>query len=153
MALVFHNPGHGMKTCTNCQQQKPRSAFRPRSSMPHLLQSLCRDCERATSKTYKQSAIGKVNQSSAETTYKRSDKGKRAQKQSKLVQQVRNGDRLAARSTLKHALAAGQVKRWPMCAMPDCCESIVEAHHPDYSRPLDVVWLCPEHHDELHRHT
>ncbi len=27
----------------------------------------------------------------------------------------------------------------------------VEAHHPDYSLPLEVVWLCIKHHKELHR--
>jgi hypothetical protein len=29
----------------------------------------------------------------------------------------------------------------------------VEAHHPDYDRPLDVIWLCPTHHlAEHHPH-
>ena len=26
----------------------------------------------------------------------------------------------------------------------------VEAHHPDYTKPLDVVWACPLHHRLLH---
>src|SRR5271166_6209119 len=26
----------------------------------------------------------------------------------------------------------------------------VHAHHPDYSKPLDVVFLCPSHHVRLH---
>ena len=25
------------------------------------------------------------------------------------------------------------------------------AHHPDYSQPLKVVWLCQAHHSEIHR--
>lgn len=27
----------------------------------------------------------------------------------------------------------------------------VQAHHPDYSKPLDVRWLCPRHHGALLR--
>ena len=26
----------------------------------------------------------------------------------------------------------------------------VQAHHDDYSRPLNVVWLCVKHHNEVH---
>lgn len=28
----------------------------------------------------------------------------------------------------------------------------VSAHHDDYSKPLVVVWLCPDHHKERHKH-
>ncbi len=28
----------------------------------------------------------------------------------------------------------------------DCGETKVEAHHEDYSKPLDVEWLCKKHH-------
>ena len=31
------------------------------------------------------------------------------------------------------------------------CGKKAEAHHPDYSKPLDVVWLCFEHHREEHK--
>lgn len=27
----------------------------------------------------------------------------------------------------------------------------VQAHHDDYSKPLDVMWLCPPHHKQRHR--
>jgi hypothetical protein len=32
-----------------------------------------------------------------------------------------------------------------------CGESRVDAHHEDYSRPLEVRWLCKIHHGERHR--
>lgn len=27
----------------------------------------------------------------------------------------------------------------------------VEAHHEDYGKPLEVIWLCRDHHHELHK--
>lgn len=34
------------------------------------------------------------------------------------------------------------------------CGSIerIHGHHEDYSRPLDVIWLCPIHHSWRHRY-
>lgn len=32
----------------------------------------------------------------------------------------------------------------------DCDRKDVHGHHSDYSRPLDVVWLCPVHHKLEH---
>lgn len=31
-----------------------------------------------------------------------------------------------------------------------CGSPNTEAHHPDYSSPLDVVWLCTKHHKQVH---
>jgi hypothetical protein len=31
-----------------------------------------------------------------------------------------------------------------------CGSSDVHAHHEDYSKPLEIVWLCPKHHRESH---
>ena len=56
--------------------------------------------------------------------------------------------RRKARTTYKTALKRGKLQRLP-CQV--CGEAESDGHHPDYSRPLDVVWLCKPHHDEVHR--
>ena len=50
---------------------------------------------------------------------------------------------------LNHALESGKVKKLP-CQQ---CGSTKrpEAHHPDYSKPLEVTWLCRDCHIQIHR--
>jgi hypothetical protein len=45
----------------------------------------------------------------------------------------------------------GKLKRQP-CEVCGATENI-ERHHEDYSKPLDVQWLCPTHHRERERAT
>lgn len=49
------------------------------------------------------------------------------------------------------AIKYGKLERGP-CehAGPDC-DGPIEAHHEDYDKPLDVRWLCAEHHRREHR--
>jgi len=47
-------------------------------------------------------------------------------------------------------------KRSGTIVPPDACERCgsagpLQAHHPDYSKPLDVVWLCTTCHGREHR--
>ena len=53
-----------------------------------------------------------------------------------------------ARRAVHKALADGRLTKCPctVCGTVD----LVEAHHADYSRPLDVTWLCAQHHAERH---
>ena len=56
-------------------------------------------------------------------------------------------DRHYARSKVTNAIKNGSLKKEPCF-----CGSVkVEAHHADYSRPLDVIWCCKKHHIELDR--
>ena len=53
----------------------------------------------------------------------------------------------SARRAVRHAVASGVIKRNP-CEV--CGAKTVDGHHDDYSRPLDVRWLCRTHHAEHH---
>lgn len=52
-----------------------------------------------------------------------------------------------ARWAVRHAVAAGRLVRIP-CEV--CGEPKSQGHHDDYDKPLDVRWLCRQHHDEHH---
>ncbi len=50
-----------------------------------------------------------------------------------------------AHSAVKRALEIGTLTRKP-CEISGCTDPLAEAHHEDYSKPLDVIWLCRSHH-------
>lgn len=55
--------------------------------------------------------------------------------------------RRAAHVAIGNAIRDGRITKCP-CMV--CGAKKVEGHHPDYDRPLDVVWLCTTHHNEAH---
>jgi hypothetical protein len=52
-----------------------------------------------------------------------------------------------ARAIADDAVKKGLIQRKP-CEV--CGAHRAQAHHDDYSKPLDVVWLCSTHHAERH---
>lgn len=59
-----------------------------------------------------------------------------------------NQEHLNANKHFRQALQRGAIAKQP-CFI--CGAGKVEGHHFDYSTPLEVTWLCPAHHDQLHR--
>ncbi len=55
--------------------------------------------------------------------------------------------RVKCRGDTNHAITQGKLNRMPC----EPCGGKAEAHHDDYSKPLDVRWLCFKHHREWHR--
>lgn len=56
--------------------------------------------------------------------------------------------RMLARVKARQTVRRGKLARQP-CEV--CGAAKAEAHHDDYSKPLNVRWLCRLHHLELHR--
>lgn len=57
-----------------------------------------------------------------------------------------NKEKTSAHMKVYYALKIGRLKK------ESCyCGSKAEAHHNNYSKPLEVVWLCRKHHKEHHK--
>lgn len=59
----------------------------------------------------------------------------------------RNIEKVRARTIYKTAIKTGALIRQP-CQV--CGDLKTEGHHSDYSKPLEVLWLCKPHHYNLH---
>lgn len=51
-----------------------------------------------------------------------------------------------------HMALASAIKRGLIARQPceECGAEPADGHHPDYDRPMAVVWLCRRHHRALH---
>jgi hypothetical protein len=57
-----------------------------------------------------------------------------------------------ARRALFEAIQRGELERGE-CAFSSegNCDGRIEGHHRDYSKPLEVQWVCRRHHGRLHQ--
>jgi len=61
----------------------------------------------------------------------------------------KNRHKLRAKGKLNYHLSVGNVKR-PIACQKCGEEKKLDAHHSDYDKPLDVIWLCRRCHMERH---
>lgn len=55
-----------------------------------------------------------------------------------------------ARLQVFDAVQSGELVRPDVCEVCDCPHEAMQAHHTDYGRPLDVMWVCPTCHARIH---
>lgn len=58
-----------------------------------------------------------------------------------------NPEKRRAHKLVEKAIERGEIIKQP-CSV--CGEMKAHAHHDDYSRPMDIMWLCPLHHRRRH---
>jgi hypothetical protein len=58
-----------------------------------------------------------------------------------------NPKKVRAHRKVRYAIKRGDLERQP-CEV--CGHEPTDAHHEDYSKPLEVRWLCRKHHMEVH---
>jgi hypothetical protein len=65
-------------------------------------------------------------------------------------QRIKFPDRAKARIMVRCAIKMGYLIRPSYCSLCTI-EGKIEGHHPDYSKPLEVIWLCKKCHMAEHR--
>jgi len=56
-----------------------------------------------------------------------------------------------ARIKVRLALISGKMQKPVLCTNCLKIKKNLHAHHPDYNKPLEVVWLCPKCHSSAHK--
>ena len=120
-----------MKECGKCKKKKHIKEFGKywhKNNKNFLVRSMCRVC------------FG---------VYQKEWKVKNRDKQNGYCKKwiIKNRKKFNAHMALNRAVKSGKVKK-KFC---EKCNKKAQAHHPDYNKPLSVIWLCPFHHKEIHR--
>ena len=114
-----------MKTCNKCGAEKSLFDFPRNKPSKDGRTNICKACNASYRRSIPQSikSAGKVAHDRA------------------------NPEKASARRRVYKNLRKGAISRAPciVCGSPEA-----QAHHEDYAKPLDVVWLCLFHH--MHRH-
>lgn len=132
------------KSCIRCGEVKPLAAFYRHTQMADGHLNKCKECAKIYAKSHRHEsgAVREYDQRRyREDPARHAIVVKRAQQY-----RVRFPERYKAYTAVSNAIRDGRLKRQP-CAV---CGGRGHAHHEDYGRPLDVVWLCPAHHHQYH---
>ena len=132
-----------MKQCLECKVKKESSKFSKCSHRKDGLQDQCKECRQEYQRKYRQTKKGKE----IFQKYGKSTKGREALKRHEQKQHQPYPEKPKAHSTLNNAIRNGKITRPSIC---ESCfeEGLIDGHHEDYSKHLDVEWLCKKCHKE-----
>ena len=138
-----------MKTCFKCNQTKPLSEYYKHSKMADGHLNKCKECNKKDSdRNFKNKMLDPEWAIKERERQRKKEERRRSEGLVKKYEK-RKYIKPAANSILGNAIRSGSIKRMP-CEI--CGSKKSEGHHEDYSKPLDVVWLCSRHHSDRHIH-
>ena len=148
-----------MKHCGSCGTDKPEDQFPKRAASKDGLAAKCKDCQRV----YDKARANNPGRVKARQEYAKTEQGKAAATRAKRSWAERNKGKVQdstrryrdsnPNKARAHGMVGYAIKRGNL--HPEPCEvcgqaSPVHAHHDDYAKPLNVRWLCPDHHKAWH---
>jgi hypothetical protein len=142
-----------MKTCFKCGEEKPLSAFYSHPQMKDGHLNKCIECTKADTAervarlvSDPEWRIKELRRQRAKSALARANgTASPVKPETQQAWCERNPEKRRAHYAVSNAIRDGRLIRQPCF-----CGAKAEAHHADYSKPLEVTWLCRKHHMEEH---
>jgi hypothetical protein len=144
------------RTCKVCGESKNDTDFYAR------VWSRCRDCHKMLVRKNRAEKVEYYRQYDAnryrddprvrerQKRYQSTGAGKDAMVAARQRWAQKSPEKRAAHTILGNAVRDRRVMK-PMCCERCGATGRIHGHHDDYTRPLDVVWVCPACHAAIHR--
>lgn len=129
------------KRCTGCGEIKPFEAFGVSRKMKDGRTCRCRDCTSVAKALWRKRNAAKI----------KAERSRQTAAQKARERQV-YPEKVRARKAVEKAVARGKIVKPDRCE--DCGQAVdrrlLHGHHHDYSKPLEVEWICATCHSVRH---
>lgn len=147
-----------MKTCVKCGAEKTLDEFHRDNAAKDGRRRDCKQCLNARTTARRSTQQGREAQRAYNASekaramrqrYDRTEDGRAAKIRGAVKWQRNNRNKARVQAALRRAVRAGKVLK------PERCEGCgtggrIMGHHDDYSKPLQVRWLCYTCHYQWH---
>ena len=135
-----------MKKCKSCNKDKELSEFHKHTIAPDGLRYSCKPCRRMEAQLYNRDRP----KSEASKKWRKNNHDKFIAQSRRTYK--RNPHKYSARRAVRDALRNNTlVKPSHCCINTERCNGSIDGHHPNYTKPLEVQWLCRTHHLAWHK--
>lgn len=137
------------KTCTICKKLRPLELFSKHPMGKNGLDPQCKKCRSLHYKEYAKKERSKSKSRARTKKYREAHKDILKARH----KAVRNTLKGKARRMIESRLRKNTIQRQLciVCKKLHQKEVKAQAHHSDYHKPLDIMWLCVQHHSAWHR--
>jgi len=122
-----------IKTCSKCKEARPIYEFYKQKDGLFGVRGDCKPCFNIANKEYV--AKNRLAYRRRKNLYRFKNRNKK--------------ERQLATNLVYRAKQKGELIKPKTCLCCDC-ERSLQAHHRDYNKPLDVMWLCSKCHGFIH---
>ena len=137
-----------MITCQSCGKAKPDDEFGFRDKAHGIRQKRCRACF----SEYNRARYEASREETKKRVYEYKASNPEKVLKTRLATCLKNPTHVNAYRVIEAAVKAGELEKSEKCQVCGVVPTTrIEAHHEDYSKPLEVTWCCPVCHDALDR--
>ena len=134
------------KQCTKCGLEYPDTL-----EFFYKGYKRCKDCKNKTNEKYNKTEKGKQTRKRAIKKYIATDTGKQMKQDATRRYAFNYPEKQKARDAINWLVRSGQKVPATQLVCIYCEEAASQYHHPDYSKPLDVIPVCVMCHSRIHR--
>jgi len=136
------------RRCNVCQKEKSLEDFYRDKTKTLRRDYTCIECRRMLNRVRDRDRDKTPERVKKSKDWVQSERGKERARQRRRQNYNINRERHQAQTIIRRLIKMGIIARQP-CEI--CGNEPSKGHHLDYSKPLEVVWLCQKHHSEVHR--